>query len=132
MKKIIKILGIFLGLFLPQLSAAQTWYVPPIKIPQVSRFADLGALVGEIINILLLLVGLVALIYLIFSGYKYISAGGNPEQAAQAKSGIIAALLGLIIAFIAWALVDFIFYRLSGVIPEPNANRNTVPESVRR
>jgi ABC-type branched-subunit amino acid transport system permease subunit len=125
MKKYYFIALLFVNL-IPTIAFAQDtfWQVPPIIIPNVTRFPDIYGVVGEIINVLLLLAGIVALIYLIFAGYAYFTAGGNPEQAAQAKSKALSAVVGLIIVLAAWAIVWFIFTRLPGFIPYPNAANN--------
>jgi hypothetical protein len=54
-------------------------------------------LTGSIIEIVLYVVGFVALLYLIWSGFKYITAGGDAKKATDARAGIINAIIGLII-----------------------------------
>lgn len=76
------------------------------------KFNTIEELITSIIEILLILAGAVALIYLIIGGYQYITAGGNPEQAAKAKNTILGALIGLAIIFGSYAIVYFVISKL--------------------
>lgn len=89
----------------------------PEYIAQYWTFSNIGtpeALFQTIINILLFLIALVAIIALIYGGYQYITSFGNPEQAVKAKNTLFGAALGIIIAFAAYAVVNFIIIRLVG------------------
>lgn len=55
-----------------------------------------------------LLVGYVALIFLIYGGYKYILSTGEPGKVAMAKTIITNALIGLAIAILATVIVNTI------------------------
>lgn len=68
----------------------------------------------RIINILLLVAGAVAVIYIIIGGYQYVTAGGNADTASQARSTILNALIGLIIIFAAYAIVAFVLKKFIG------------------
>jgi threonine/homoserine/homoserine lactone efflux protein len=54
----------------------------------------------------------VAVIYLIWAGFKYVTAGGDSKQAGEAKEGITHAIIGLAIAFIGYLLVQFVYTAL--------------------
>lgn len=70
-------------------------------------------LVGlAVVDILLRLVGLLAVFYVIYGGIQYVTSQGQPEQTAKAQSTIISALIGMAIAFIAVAAVAFIGHKL--------------------
>jgi hypothetical protein len=49
------------------------------------------------INILLFIAGFIALMSVIWSGYTYITAGGNAKKATDARQRLINAVIGLII-----------------------------------
>jgi len=51
------------------------------------------------------LVGLVALLLIIFNGFRYITAQGNEEQTSQAKQGLQWSIVGLIISILAYVIV---------------------------
>jgi len=69
---------------------------------------QMADVVTNIINLLLMLTAGVAIIYLIIGGYKYITAFGNPEGIQQAKNTVLWAILGLILALLAVAIVNYI------------------------
>lgn len=69
---------------------------------------NLPTAVTNIINVLLILAGLVAAIYMIIGGVKYITSGSDPGQQDKAKNQILYAVLGLIVIGVAAAIVNFI------------------------
>jgi len=62
---------------------------------------------GEI-NIAMMAAGMVAVIYLIIGGFRYVTSGGNAEAIEGAKATILNAIIGLIIIFISFLLVNYI------------------------
>ncbi len=54
------------------------------------------------------LVGVAFIIMLVFSGYNYISAGGNKEALIKAQHSFTYAFIGLIIALSAWIIVSMV------------------------
>ena len=52
--------------------------------------------------------GLVAVVMIFWSGFKYITTQGNPEAAAGARKTAINALVGLVIVILATTLVSFV------------------------
>ena len=64
--------------------------------------------VWDVINILSVVVGIVAVIMIIVGGFRYITSGGDPNRIASAKNTIIYALIGLLIAAFAQVIVRFV------------------------
>jgi hypothetical protein len=62
---------------------------------------------GNIINILLVLAGVLAVLFLIYSGFLYITAGGSADKAKAARGGIINAVIGIIIIMASFFIVRF-------------------------
>ncbi len=73
--------------------------IPQKTIPQ---------LLGMVINALLILAGAVAVLFIIIGGFQYVSSAGNPESVAKAKTTILYAVIGLIVAILSYAIVIFI------------------------
>lgn len=69
--------------------------------------ADLVQTVINIIQWILGLLGLVAVIMIIIGGFRWMTAGGNEEKVETAKKILTAAIIGLIIVLLAWAIVIF-------------------------
>lgn len=51
------------------------------------------------------LAGVIAFFYLIISGFTYLTAGGNADNAKKGQTGMINAILGIVIIFLAYAIV---------------------------
>ena len=64
--------------------------------------------VGSIVNILLWVVGILSVTMIVWSGFKYITSAGDTSKLASAKSTLIYAVVGLIIAILAYAIVTFV------------------------
>lgn len=71
-------------------------------------------LVIRVINILLAIAGLIAVIFLIIGGFKYITSGGNEETAEAAKKTITNAIIGIVVIILAFVIVTVISNALSG------------------
>lgn len=67
---------------------------------QTQSSADSGSIEGvfdEVISIIIIIAGALAVIYLIYSGIIYITAAGNPDNAKKGQQGIINAVIGIVI-----------------------------------
>ena len=64
--------------------------------------------VRTIVKILSIVVGIAAVIMIIVSGMKYITSGGDSGKVSSAKSTLIYAIIGLIIAALAQFLVHYV------------------------
>jgi len=79
----------------------------PIEIPNFG-IGNWQTLMRNIITMLLLIIGVVGLIALIYGGYQYITASGNVEQAAKGKNTVLGAVIGIALAFAAYAIMRYI------------------------
>ena len=82
-------------------------------MPSQLTSAD-GALTN-ITNTILRAIGLIAVIMLVFGGFKYIISGGDSAKVASAKNTIIYAIIGLIIVILAYAIVNFVVNTVSTI-----------------
>lgn len=69
---------------------------------------QLEELVLGIINTALVLVAVVALGFLVYGGFRYVTARGNETDVEAAKATITYALIGIVVIGIAAALVNFV------------------------
>src|SRR2546430_2239950 len=65
-----------------------------------------GDIVQFVINILFVIAVILAIIFLIWNGIRWILSGGDKARVEAARSGIIGALIGLVIALAAFILVN--------------------------
>ncbi|MFB6181667.1 MAG: IPT/TIG domain-containing protein, partial [Candidatus Magasanikbacteria bacterium] len=70
--------------------------------------AGLITVVTRIINVFLGLLGIIALVLIIYGGYKWMTAGGNEEDVQQAKDILTNATIGLVIIMSSFAIANFI------------------------
>jgi len=68
----------------------------------------IGELITQVLNILLLVAGSIAVVYLIIGGIKYVLSRGNEEKVESAKSTIGAAIWGLVIIIMSFAIIFII------------------------
>ncbi len=66
----------------------------------------------QVTNTILYIVGIIAVIMLIFGGIKYVISGGDAKKVTDAKNTVLYAIIGLVIAFLAYAIVNFVIMAL--------------------
>ena len=64
--------------------------------------------IQNIVNILLFVLGTAAVIAIIIAGITYATANGDASKTKQAKDTIMYAVIGLIVALMAWGIVSFV------------------------
>lgn len=65
-------------------------------------------------NVLLFLIGAISVIMLIFGGIKYTISNGDPGAVTKAKDTIMYAVIGIIVALLAYAIVNFVVGSFAG------------------
>lgn len=70
--------------------------------------------VAMIIRTALSLIGMVALVLVIYSGVLWMTAAGNEEQVTKAKTLLFQAVIGLIIIFMSYAIATYVVRIISG------------------
>lgn len=86
---------------------------PPITIAPPTGFTGIENITLEkviSVGIQIIIIGavLVAFVFLMIGGVKWITAGANKEAAADARGTLTAAIVGLVIIFLAWAVITFV------------------------
>lgn len=64
-------------------------------------------------NTLILLVGAIAVIMLVIGGFRYVVSSGNPSAVEGAKNTILYAIIGIVVAILAFAAVNFVVERFA-------------------
>jgi len=64
--------------------------------------------VGKIIGVIIPVLGVVAVIVVIYGGFLFMTSTGDSNKVQKAKSTILYGLIGLIIAVLAYAIVNFV------------------------
>lgn len=76
-------------------------------------FKVVWLIVLAIVEALLAIAGLVAVAFVIYGGFKFITSQGIPDKIAKARSTILNALVGVVIAVLGSQIVAFIARSLS-------------------
>ncbi|MDO4870965.1 MAG: hypothetical protein Q3996_02615 [Candidatus Saccharibacteria bacterium] len=83
-------------------------------VDQPEQLFGNGGIFQQITNILLFLIGVLSVIMLIIGGLRYVISGGNKDAVNSAKNTILYAIVGLIVALLAYAAVDFVINVFTG------------------
>ena len=68
--------------------------------------------VTNIINAVLYVVGILAVVMVIIGGVKYTTSGGDQQAVTSAKNTILYGIVGLVIAILAYAIVNFVIEKI--------------------
>ena len=79
---------------------------------QDSRSA--GDIAKDVVNIMFFIVGVMAVIMIIWGGIRYVLSAGNSAALTSAKNTIMYAVIGLIVAILAYTIVNFVINTVSG------------------
>lgn len=80
---------------------------------------DLKTVIMLVINVIMGFLGIVAVVIILWGGFKWMTAGGNEEQVGESKKLIIAGVIGLAIVIGAWAIAAFVVQQLVTVTTAP-------------
>lgn len=69
---------------------------------------NLAGFIRNIINVLLFLIGAIAVIMIIIGGINYTTSAGDPKKTKVAKDTILYSVIGLVVALLAYAIVGFV------------------------
>lgn len=67
-----------------------------------------GDLAKDFVNIMLFAIGILAVIMIIWGGIRYVLSGGDSTAISAAKKTILYAVVGLVVAILAYAIVNFV------------------------
>jgi phosphotransferase system glucose/maltose/N-acetylglucosamine-specific IIC component len=81
--------------------------------PEFQHLTDIYLVIAAIIDILLRIGAIVAIIMVIYGGIEFITSQGNPDKAASARTIILNAIIGLVIAVTAATIITFIAGRFT-------------------
>ncbi len=88
---------------------------------------DLTQTISNLVGILLGLVGVVGVGYFIYGAYMYLTASGAPNQMERGKAAMMTALAGIVLALVAYGVVELVMNAVVGNPVDP-----TVPDPTTR
>ena len=86
---------------------------------QNKSIAGEGGLISILINFLLWTVGILSVVMIIFSGFRYITSAGDAAKTKSAQTALTYSIVGLIVAVLAWVIVKMVLKQF-GIEVEAN------------
>ncbi|MCL1876719.1 pilin [Candidatus Saccharibacteria bacterium] len=71
-------------------------------------------MISTILNILFFVLGIASIVMIIYGGIQFISSRGDPKKVSTAKSTVMYAIIGLIVAILALAITNWVMSVLTG------------------
>ncbi len=78
-----------------------------------SEASGLPATIKNTINILLYVAGVIAVIIIVIGGIRFVTSEGDANSANKAKNSVVFAAVGLVLAVIAYAIVNLVLSNLT-------------------
>src|SRR3990167_1013382 len=99
----------------PNVCTSDTFGLNPVGNKVVGKLGnqDLRETAANLINVLLGILGLIAVVIVLAGGFKWMTAGGNDEKVTEARKMIFSGIIGLAIIMSAWAISLFVINQLS-------------------
>jgi len=72
-----------------------------------------GSIFTTVVNIMLFIIGALSVIMLIYGGIRYTTSAGDSGAVTSAKNTIMYAIIGLVVAFLAFAVVNWVLGSVS-------------------
>jgi len=69
---------------------------------------DFTNVIGPLVQLFFVLAIIAALLYLVWGGFKWLTSGGDKQAVASAREHIIAALIGLVIVFLSYFILNIV------------------------
>jgi len=73
---------------------------------------DPRSIAGSVINIFLGFLGVIAVLIILYGGFKWMTAGGNDDGIGEAKQMISAGVVGLVVILAAFGIAQFVINAL--------------------
>jgi len=104
MRKRVALLGLLLLSALPQTIFAQK----KLENPLDGSISDIPDLLIAILNVILIIAMPIIVLYIIYAGFKYAVARGNPEQLQEATRSLTFAVIGGVIIVGSFAILAIV------------------------
>lgn len=94
---------------------------PPFDIMDVfqpaKRFGSFGQLASDVLLILVSLAGALAMIFIMLSGFKFVTSSGDEKKLASARATLTYAIIGIAVVILAFVIVQVLQYFLQSSVP---------------
>ena len=93
---------------IPEYSDIDLTPAPGVTIPEISEWTNIGQIVSDLLIYIFPIAGILTFIYLLSGGFSLIFALGNPEKIKKAQGQITNAIIGFLIVFAAYWIVQIL------------------------
>jgi len=122
---IVSVIGLVSVLCFVNLVMALEVGVEPVEEEIELGGGDIRVMIARIINVALGLLGIVALLLILYGGFLWMTAGGEAERVEKAKKVLINAVIGLAIILTSFAISQFVLNSLIEATTGPGAGPPT-------
>ena len=90
---------------------------PEIKNSEVCKnqgdpIAGPGGLITDVTNVVSVVAGIVAVVMIMYGGYKFVTSAGDSGKVQEAKKTIMWSVIGLIVIVLARSIIVFVLNRV--------------------
>ncbi len=82
-------------------------------ICKATKTDNATTMIKNVVNTLLVVIGIIAVIMIVIGGIRYTLSGGDAASTKSARDTILYAVVGLVIAMMAYAIVNFVVSRFN-------------------
>ena len=75
---------------------------------------DLNDVIKNIVNAIIFAIGIIAVVMIIIGGINYATSQGDPAKVKKGKDTILYGIIGLVVALLAYAIVNFVLGAING------------------
>lgn len=79
-----------------------------INIPNYARYNSLEEFAAAVLDYILIFAGILAVVAMIYSGLRFITAGSDAEAAATARKNLMWAVIGIVIILLALLVINWV------------------------
>jgi len=105
-----------------------------LAVSDTGKCGDGGSTINKVLknvlNVMTVIIGLIAVIMIIVGGTKFITSGGDSGKVSSARSTLISAVVGLVIVALAQIVVQFVLKNATPPAPEKKAGSTTMHSTV--
>lgn len=76
--------------------------------------SNFGRTIGTLVTFAFIAAIIIALIFLIWGGIKWITSGGDKTAVEEARNHIVAAIVGLVIVFLVYFILNLVVFFFTG------------------